>query len=1019
MKNKTSLYGNKKARSLSIVAISILLVVAIALNVALSIVNEKYGLFISRFLSGDNVDASAGGEVFSAADEVVRAAAEDSMVLLENKENFLPLKDLKKVNLFGWGSTEKGFLLTGGGSGGAVIKEDKDIKVDLNDAFTSENIEYNQDLYNAYNNLYGDFDADVRAGGTTGANVEESLRNPDAGFYTNELMTSAKNYSTVAVATLSRWGAENGGDNELKSIGSYRDGSFLELTENEKAMFDKLQEHGFDVIVVLNTCNNMELGFVKDYSCIKACIFAGIPGQSGAVAIPKIITGKVNPSGRTSDTLCYDYNTYNPTYANATKVSGNLVYQEGIYFGYKWYETADKEGVFKDVNNKYGTGYNAVVQYPFGYGLSYTEFTWTTEFPNISGGINATDNYEVKVTVENTGSVAGKEVVQLYGHVDYVEGKIEKAEKVLIDFAKTKLLEPGEKETVTLKFSAYDLSSYDDYDKNNNGFKGYELEGGSNNVEMSVQSDSHTVKESKKYSVTGNLQFKTDPKTGKPVENLFTGNTAYANCPIDGSKAYTSDKINYLSRSENFKNYSSLKQYGTPSNTSAVDNAVNYTYDGYDDKDVSSFNYGQDAGIYLVEAADSQEATTTYKANLAQLNGEATDVVLKVNENMRDIFTELVNDFDSEYWSFFLDQLTQDEIRKLIGSGGFMTVAVESIGKTRCTDKDGPAGYNNNVTNPNASSIYTLYPSESLLGCSWSREVGYSIGEAQGKIGSKLGINGWYGPGVNLHRSVYNSRNYEYYSEDGVLSGKLASATVKGAKDNNVYCYVKHMAVSEAGQNPKNLNTWLTEQALREQYLKPFEITVKEGETVGMMSAFNRVGAVLSGYNHALLTDVLRGEWGFNGTVITDWFMSDSYMNDYTKGVLAGNDLWLSGSGDLSANLDLSNPAVAYAARQSAKSIIYTYMTTLLSTTDLKVNAEKQSPIYTIVWVILDLIVAAFIALNVVKLIKTFVAPKAANAETTAILAPPANGDTSSGDTASEEATGGNDAETTSEDKEE
>ncbi len=1009
MKNKTSLYGNKKARKSSIVAISILLVVAIALNVALGIVNEKYGLFINRFLSGDNVDTSGGGEVFSDADNVVRAAAEESMVLLENKNDFLPLKDLKKVNLFGWGSTEYGFLLTGGGSGGAVIANDKDVKVDLNDAFTSENIEYNQDLYNAYVD-FSTFDADFRTGGTTGANANESLLNPDASFYTDARMTSAKDYSPVAVAVLSRWGAENGGDNELKSIGSYRDGAFLQLTAEETAMFDALEKHGFDVIVVLNVCNNMELGFVKDYACIKACIYAGIPGQSGAVAIPKIITGKVNPSGKTSDTLTYDYQTNNPTYANATKTSSNLVYQESIYFGYKWYETADKVGFFNAVDNKYGKGYDGVVQYPFGYGLSYTNFSWIAEFPTISG-IKADGSYEVKVTVENTGSVAGKDVVQLYGHVDYTEGGIEKAEKVLVDFAKTKLLEPGDKETVTLKFSAYDLVSYDDYDKNKNGFCGYELEGGADNVEMSIQSDSHTVVQSKKYSVSGSLKFDKDPQTGAVVENRFTGKNAYANCPIDGSTAYTSDKIEYLSRSTNFANYSSIKPYGAPSNSSAVDNAVAYTYDGYDSKDVSNYQYGQDAGIYLVLAVDPADETITHKANLAQLDGSATDVELKINEDMlEDFFKVLLEDYDSEYWDFFLNQLTQQEISKLLGSGGFMTAALESIGKTRCTDKDGPAGFNNNVTNPNASSIYTLYPSESLLGCSWSRDVGYSIGEAQGKIGTELGINGWYGPGVNLHRSVYNSRNYEYYSEDGVLSGVLAASTIQGAKDNNLYCYVKHMAVSEAGQNPKDLNTWLTEQALREQYLKPFEITVKEGGTVGMMSAFNRVGAVLSGYNHALLTDVLRDEWGFRGTVITDWYVGSGYMSDYTKGVLAGNDLWLSGSGELSLNLDYSNPAVAYAARQSAKNIIYTYMTTLLSSSGLKVNAEKQSPIYTIIWVLLDLIVAAFIALNVVKLVKTYKAPATSTA----------NDASESGDVSPDETVGEDlPDETTSDDSEE
>ena len=273
-------------------------------------------------------------------------------------------------------------------------------------------------------------------------------------------------------------------------------------------------------------------------------------------------------------------------------------------------------------------------------------------------------------------------------------------------------------------------------------------------------------------------------------------------------------------------------------------------------------------------------------------------------------------------------------------------------------DKDGPAGFNNNVTNAGKSSEYTLYPSESLLGCSWSKEVMASIGEAQGKIGTALGVNGWYGPGVNLHRHNYNSRNYEYFSEDGVLSGKYAAAIIKAAKDNNLYCYLKHFAISEEGNNPRNVNTWTTEQNLRENYLRPFEIAVKEGGANAIMSSFNCVGANLSGYNYALMTGVLREEWGFKGSVITDWYSGGDYMGNHTLGILGGNDLWLCGGGNWSASINLNDTAVAYAARQSVKNILYTYVDTYVTATSLKVNASAQSPLFTALWVLANVVLA-------------------------------------------------------------
>lgn len=975
-----------KTKTTCITVGAVLLALILTFNLLMSLwIIPSYGTIINNFLAGDNVNTSSGsGDVLVDADTVVQSAAEDSMVLLENKDNYLPQTNLTKVNLFGWASTEYGFLLTGAGSGGTSITDDKAEKLDLNDAFLEEGIEYNTELYAAYT-AFSTFDADYRSGGSTGADVTQSLLNPDASFYTAELMTSAKEYSSVAVAVLSRWGAENGGSEELVNIGSYKNGTFLELTSQEKAMFDALEEYGFEVIVVLNVCNSMEVGFIDDYSCIKACIFAGIPGQSGTIAIPRIITGEVTPSGKTSDTWAYDYQTNNPSYVNAIKTGSNIAYQEDIYFGYRWYETADAEGVFASVTRGDKTGYDAVVQYPFGYGLSYTSFEWEVTFPS-GANLEPNKDYTVQVKVTNVGDCDGKDVVELYGHVDYINGGIEKAERVLLDFAKTKTLKPGESETVTLTYTAYDLASYDDYDKNSNQFYGYEIDGGSQNVTISVQTDAHSFEEnmSAEYSVSGNIQFSTDPDTGSTVGNLFTGDDAYADCPTDGSTVYTgSSSFEYLSRKDGFANLSQMTaNVGAPSNGSAVTTASNYRYDGYETaeiaEEVSSYSYGSDSGLYLVQVDNDGVLT---KANKNQLGGSESDVTLSFYQELVTFLTNKDDENYELYWSVFLNQLTEDDIKLLIGQGGFQTVELESIGKTRCTDKDGPAGFNNNVSNPGQSSVYTLWPSESLLGCSWSKEINYDVGEAQGKIATSYGINGWYGPGVNLHRSVYNSRNYEYYGEDGVLSGKLAAETIRGAKDNNLYCYIKHFALSEEGQNAKNVNTWITEHTLRECYLKPFEIVVKDGYSNAFMSAFNCVGAVLSCYNHALLTDILREEWGFEGTVITDWFEGNGYADDFERGVLAGNDLWLAGTGSKSATLDLSDSAVAYAARKSVRNIIYTYIDTLANSNSLKVNAAAQSPVITILWVGLDVLLGAGVILCVVFCLLVLRQQKSATAE--------------------------------------
>ena len=921
--------------------IAVVLVVAI---IAGNLLLNQFSYVVNQALAGDTTDYGSAGAELQAGDEIVQTLGEESMVLLKNEDNFLPIEKEQKVNLFGWAATDQGFLLVGGGSGGTVIAAQN--RVTLTTALDREGLSYNKELLDAYSAV-SSADADANS---NSPDSMAALANPDASFYTEERMQQAKEFSDTAIVVLSRFSGENASQTELIDIGTYSNGTFLELTEHEKAMFDALEAHNFNVIVLFNTTNNMEMGFLEEYDCVKAALYVGLPGQSGALAIPRILCGDVNPSGRTADTLAYDYQTNNPTYINGRYVDNSMVYQEGIYVGYKWYETADEEGFFADVSNDYGTGYDAVVQYPFGYGLSYTTFEWEASASwGDTESMSATGEYTVEVTVHNTGDTAGKDVVQLYYTPPYTQGGIEMASVNLLAFAKTDLIQPGESQTVTLTFDAYDLAAYDYSDANDNQFAGYEIVPG--DYQIRLMKNSHTdgvMAENSSSSFilsSPGITFPQDPDTSAAVGNLFTGETAYAGTPIDGTTMIEGG-VDYLSRADGFANYPTATA-GAPS--SQVDEIGVYQYDGYDDMDVSDIQYGIDSGLYLVVVEN--EDGTTQRATLDQLKGTDTSgAKLVINEELMDT----LSDYEAAEWDALLDQLTEQEVKDLIGRGGFKNEAAYSVGKPLSIDRDGPAGFNMGVTNPNTETMWTGFPTESLIGCCWNSSLTYNMGVVQGKVASATGLQGWYAPGVNLHRSVYNTRNYEYFSEDAVLTGKLAASIVQGAKENNLYCYVKHFAVSEAGANPNNKNTWLTEQALRETYLKPFELCVKDGGANGIMSAFNRVGAVWAGGNHALITDLLRGEWGFHGTVITDWYQPD-YM-DYTQGLKAGNNLWLDGTFDRAAEIDLSDAGTAYAARQAVKNILYTYVVTInaVSITDV-----PQSTLFVALWTGMNVVLVA------------------------------------------------------------
>lgn len=862
--------------------------------------------------TGEVTQSKENAETLVESDTLCQNLESSSIVLLKNSNKALPLAaNERSLNVFGYGATANGFLLKGVGSGSSTISDAK--KVSLISALTKEGFSVNEDILAVYNNLSG-----ARPANPSASNVY-NLAEPALSSFAG-LWDSAKSFSDVAVFVISRDGGENVGEMPKTQAGNAKK-TYLEISDAEQETLSALESHFGKVIVLLNTTNTMHCGFLNDEG-VSAALTVGLPGQSGALAIPRVLKGEVNPSGKTADIMTYSH-AYDPTYANNAVSSSSICYSEGIYYGYKWYETADKENYFSGVNNDYGTGYDAVVQYPFGYGLTYgNDFSWKMKSISLADGSSLTKESKITftVTVTNMSAVAGKDVIELYLNPPYLKGGVEKAAVQLVDFAKTAQLAPGTSQDLNLSFSAYDLASYDAYDKNGNGAASYELDPG--DYLLSLRSDSHTLKDAGlqvRYHVADDLIFDTDPTSKGTIENRFTGAKAYGGVPIDGSTA--SVNVTYLSRAD-FASTFPTTRASTP-NSSVVQSATTLLYnDPY--LSVQMPTYGEEHDLRLVRKSDG--AVASY----SELFGSS-----KADLVFDETLFDTLGDYSSATWEQFLNQLTSDETKKLVELGGFHTQASESIGKPIGYDYDGPAGFNTNSLTGNwngsqDTNLWTAYPSESLLGCSWDRTLLFSMGFSQGKEGAQTAINGWYAPGVNLHRSIYTARNYEYYSEDGVLSGKLAARVIAGAKANGLHCYLKHLIVSEEGPNPGGVNTWLTEQNLRENYLKPFEIAVKEGGANAMMSAFNRLGASWCGADYGLLTGIVRNEWGFKGTIVTDWSQGGGIggMNP-RQGVRAGNDMWLNpNSSGITGGLTMSDAIDAYCARMACKNILYTFIDT-------------------------------------------------------------------------------------------
>lgn len=826
---------------------------------------------INLTMGSGQVSDSTTDEAIEVADQI----AEEGMVLLEN-DGILPISEPSNINLFGWSSVNP----TYGGTGSGGLNELYE-KISLIDSLEDAGFNVNQDLVDFYNEF-----------STERAEMSLSTQNwtltePPASSYSDDLMQGAKDFSDTAVIVLSRIAGEGHNDmpgdvteasydNNLNGYNDFEPGEhYLQLSQTEEDLVDLVCTNFDNVIVVYNAANPMELGFLDQYEQIRAAIWCQGPGHTGFEALGKILNGEVNPSGKTTDTFIYDMtaapwwnNWENTHYSNMedmavegmnagaaqTYYPSFVNYVEGIYVGYKYYETAAAEGVIN---------YDAAVQYPFGYGLSYT--TFTQEMSDITEN-DGTISFDVTVT--NTGDTAGKDVVEVYFNPPYTNGGIEKASANLIRFDKTESLEPGESQTISISFPAEELASYD-----MSGDGCYVLEEG--DYIISVNSDSHTILDQQTYNVGETIRYEGENKRDS---DQITAVNQFED--VEGD-------VTYLSRADGFANYDEATE--APASDVMFDDLVaqyhlnsNFDYTTYINEDDEMPVTGADNGL-----------------TLADLRGA---------------------DYDDERWDELLDQLTVDDMSNMIALSGYQTPAMDSVGKVATVDADGPAAINNNFTG--AGSIG--FPVEVMIACTWNQDLAQQYGEMMGRMCREMNIAGWYAPGMNTHRTPFGARNYEYFSEDGTLAGYISAATVQGAASQGVYAYIKHFALYE--MNAKMVCVWSNEQAIREIYLKPFEISVKVGDAHAVMVSWSFIGIKWSGENSNLLNTVLRDEWGFEGFTLTDFFRNNGHGFMNADAALAnGVDAMLStyaGGPNVVQNPDAAS-SVKY-MRQACKNVMYT-----------------------------------------------------------------------------------------------
>lgn len=801
--------------------------------------------------------ATNKAEAFVNAQEVNLKLAEEGFVLLKNENAALPMNKGARISVFSKNSVNLSY--GGSGSGGFDTSNNKNLYESLNDAgFVT-----NPTLKNFYESSQS---GPVRTANSSdldnGDNQKIATAETPQSKYIDAVKNSYADYSDAALVVITRIGGEGfdlpryQGDSE----GAVSpDSHYLELDQNEIDLLTAVTDGTFKrVVVVFNTPSSFEATFLKDsaYAAfadkIDAAVWIGFTGSNGITALGEILNGDVNPSGRLVDTWAADF-TKNPSFVNfgtgclpdtTDKYDGGMYYsvdyEEGIYVGYRYYETrGETDGE---------DWYNANVVYPFGYGLSYTTFDWTVGDASASE-IELGTTITVPVTVKNTGSVAGKEVVQLYASAPYTLGGIEKAHKVLVGFAKTKLLQPGESETVTVSFDPYSAASYDYRDANSNGFSGYELEAGE--YTLYVSRNAHESEKAIALNLAADVQIGTDPTTDSEVVNRYTDSENF----LDSD--WQLDTM--LSRADwegTWPTPQTAQQHaGTDRLYEEIRSEEHNNPTDFDSEEYPWFG---------------EEPTLTLRDLLPSAEAEGYEPVVS---------------YDDERWEELMMGCDEEEMIALINNGAYHTLAMESVGLPATIHGDGPSGFTCFMSKEQVNGT-CQYVSEPVMASTWNinlmNELGEAIGE-EGTIGDKATgqpYSSIYAPGVNIHRSPFGGRCSEYFSEDPFISGMMGAAEVQGIQSRGVLPTVKHFVANEQ-ETHRSIGgdlSWLSEQALREIYLKPFEYTVKLGETRGIMTSFNRIGTRWTGGDYRLLTEILRNEWGFNGLVICDFNTIPQYM---------------------------------------------------------------------------------------------------------------------------------------------
>ena len=881
---------------------------------------------------------------------------------------------------------------------------------DIATAFKQAGVEVNQDIldfYSSYATLNSSsFDINTlnfnRDTNPEKFNIIEPNINSNSKY--KNLLDAAPDFSDVAIVTISRQGGESEdmpevqykSDNGKNAVDNSR--HYLQVTTEEEALLRYASENFGKVIVLINSTNTFQLDFLDSIPNIKACLVVGATGLNGAEAIPNLIFGDATPSGHLVDTQAYDFTKYvatnycgyegvsffknfnssdygyNQTTNAGVKVrpsAGYVDYIENIYVGYRWYETADVEGAFKDesitftkadgtTNTK--TGYDAVVQYPFGYGLSYTNFSWTIvsiSSPENSE-ITADTDISIDVMVTNTGDVKGKDVVELYMTPQYNKGGIEKSAIKLVDYAKTEDIEPGKNETVTLHAKARDFASYDCYDMNKNGKTTWEVDAGT--YQLKLMKDSHNISKvsyfngSKKdvdgiinYKVSNTLLLDTDPSTGYKISNLFTGNDAVDGVSIDGQDDGDDYGIKYIKRDSFSTLEYPIAQKETHTNYKTEGRALSDNakkYELFNDNKARSWN----------EATDDEFGNPINITDDDAMMGMSGDLTLyddNDEEKVSELGYKLGKDYDDKDWDTLLSQVKFSEAVALVNRAHNNTNGIKSIGLYCDSNQnyilknwDGPAQVGA-FAGDNGIKRGTGFPCATTLGQTWNKNLAYEQGLSMGNDMRSVGITSVYGPGMNIHRNPFGGRNYEYFSEDPVLVGNMAGELSKGIKDTGCVAFAKHLVAAETETSRDGLYTWMTEQTLREIYLEPFRIAIEDYGVNGLMTSYNRVGALWAGGSHALMEGVIRNEFGFKGVIFTDYSDNNQYMNlDETLRCQGDLGMSVALSSTYSTEKNASDRFKVY-LKLAVKHTAYAYLSAKCALKDFKANPYKGKTVKT------------------------------------------------------------------------